>query len=252
MSGKIGGKIVLEGESQYRAALKGIKTDQSELRSEMKLCQTTFRENQNSLEALQKKHEILAKQVTLQAEKTEVYRQAMDAASKMQDTAAHKIEELNTALNSARKEMEEMSNNSDTTSEALEAQSKLVSELTKKLGDAETNYDYAGNKVKYYQTTLNNAEAELQEMHREMDKTEAYMQEAENSTDHCAASIDEYGNEVVEASKETSVFGDVLKANLVSDAIKTGIKALADGIKEISTAAVETGSSFEADRKSVV
>ncbi len=251
MSGKIGGKIVLEGESQYRAALKGIKTDQSELRSEMKLCQTTFRENQNSLEALQKKHEILAKQVTLQAEKTEVYRQAMDAASKMQDTAAHKIEELNTALNSARKEMEEMSNNSDTTSEALEAQSKLVSELTKKLGDAETNYDYAGNKVKYYQTTLNNAEAELQEMHREMDKTEAYMQEAENSTDHCAASIDEYGNEVVEASKETSVFGDVLKANLVSDAIKTGIKALADGIKEISTAAVETGSSFEASMSQV-
>lgn len=248
---KIGGKIVLEGESQYRAALKGIKTDQSELRSEMKLCQSTFRENRNSLETLKKKHEILAKQVTLQTEKTDVYRQAMDASSKMQDTAARKMEELNAALNSAQKEMEEMSNNSDTTSEALEAQTKLISELTGKLSDAETNYDYAGNKVKYYQTALNNAEAELQGMQRELDKTEAYIGEAENATDHCATSIDEYGNEVVEASKETSVFGDVLKANLVSDAIKSGIKALADGIKEISKATVETGSSFEASMSQV-
>ena len=36
--GTIGGKIVLDGEKAYREALKNIKADQQELRSEMKLC----------------------------------------------------------------------------------------------------------------------------------------------------------------------------------------------------------------------
>lgn len=84
MSAKIGGKIVLDGESQYRAALKGIKEDQKMLRSEMKLCQTTFRDNQNSLEALTKKHEILTKQVESQTEKIDVNKQAVAKASDMQ------------------------------------------------------------------------------------------------------------------------------------------------------------------------
>ncbi len=44
--GTIGGRIVLEGEEKYRSALKNIKTEQSELRSEMRLCQTEFKNSQ--------------------------------------------------------------------------------------------------------------------------------------------------------------------------------------------------------------
>ncbi len=43
--GTIGGKIVLEGEKQYRDALKNIKADQAELRSEMKLCNSEFKDS---------------------------------------------------------------------------------------------------------------------------------------------------------------------------------------------------------------
>ena len=53
--GTIGGRIVLEGESEYRAALRNITQEQKELRSEMKLCSSEFKESQNSLEALTKK-----------------------------------------------------------------------------------------------------------------------------------------------------------------------------------------------------
>ena len=70
--GTIGGKIVLEGESQYRAALKNIKTDQAELRSEMKLCQSFFKNNQNSLEALQTRYGILTRQVSTQTDKVKI------------------------------------------------------------------------------------------------------------------------------------------------------------------------------------
>ena len=49
----IGGKIVLEGEGEYRKALKNITASQKELRSEMELSQSTFRDSRNSVEALE-------------------------------------------------------------------------------------------------------------------------------------------------------------------------------------------------------
>ena len=76
--GTIGGKIVLDGEKAYREALKNIKADQQELRSEMKLCSSEFKNSQNSLDALTKKHEILTKQVETQIQKVNVYQAAME------------------------------------------------------------------------------------------------------------------------------------------------------------------------------
>ena len=52
MSNTIGARIVLEGEKEYRQALKEITANQKELRSEMKLCSSEFDGQQNSLAAL--------------------------------------------------------------------------------------------------------------------------------------------------------------------------------------------------------
>lgn len=243
--GTIGGRIVLEGESQYRAALKNIRTDQAELRSEMKLCQSTFKENQNSLEALTKKHEILGKQIESQAKKVDIYQQAMESSAKKEQDAAKKVEELQTALKKAEKEMEEMAESSDGTSEAMEGQTKAIEDLKAKLQLAEQDLAKAAQKTTSYQTTINNAQAELQGMQAELSRTEKYIKEASDSTDKCATSIDEYGKETKEATQQTSIFGDVLKANLLSGAIQEGIRELAAGIKEAATSAIDMGSSFE-------
>lgn len=243
---KIGGSIVLEGEKQYREALRGIKTEQAELRSEMKLCQNTFRESQNSLEALQKKQEIQVKQLDSVKEKQAVYNKAIEDYTAKQAKAAEKMGLLQTELTEAESKMKDMEGSSDTTAEAFEKQAKAVEDLREQLGNAEANYDSAGQKITSYQTALNYAELELSGMQKELDKTEAYIREAESAADGCAESIDEYGRETVEATEQTSVFGDVLKANLASEAIISGIKNLADGIKTIAEAEVESGADFEA------
>ena len=66
---KIGAKIVLEGEAEYRNALKNINAAQKETRSEMKLWSTEFKNNQNSVDALTKKQELLTKQLEIQKQK---------------------------------------------------------------------------------------------------------------------------------------------------------------------------------------
>lgn len=253
MAGKgiIGGKIVLEGEKAYREALKNIKTDQKELRSEMQLCQAEFKESQNSLEALTKKHEILSKQFETQSRKVEVYRKALENSEQKQEQAAQKILELQAALGKAEKEMELMAESSGNNSEAIEAQAKAVEELKDKLAMAEEGYSKAEQKTKAYQTAINYASAELKGIEGDLAQTSRHMKEAESSTDQCATSIDSYGKEVKDAADQTSVFGDVLKANLASEAIIAGVKKLAEGVKEIADGAVEVGTEFEASMSNV-
>lgn len=244
--GTIGGKIVLEGEKRYRDALKSIKSGQAELRSEMKLCASQFKESQNTLEALSKKHEILTKQVDTQKQKIDVYRDAMAAWNKAGEDAAQKTEDLKTALEVAEKGMKEMSGASEDNAQAVEEQKKKIGELKEKLVLAEEMCTKAAQKTQSYATAANNAQVELNNMESELNKTTKQMQEAEKNTDKCATSIDKYGQETEVATEKINIFGDVLKANLASEVIISGVKALADGIKQAAESAVDVGSSFEA------
>lgn len=248
---KIGAKIVLEGEAEYRNALKNINAAQKENRSEMKLWSAEFKENQNCTEALTQKHEILTKQLETQKQKIEAHEAVLTKNINAEEKAAQKVSELQTAYGKAVVEMEKMKDSSDTTTEILEAQEKKVDELKSKLELAESGYDATTRKVTQYKTALNYAEAEQRALESELSSTANYLREAKTATDGNATSIDKYGKEVQEAANEISVFGDVLKANLLSDAITTGIKRLADGTKQAAEAAVETGISFEASMSQV-
>ncbi len=51
--------------------------------------------------------------------------------------------------------------------------------------------------------------------------------------------------------KKTVSLGDIIKANLISSAIINGVKALANGIKNLATAAIGVGSDFESGMSQV-
>lgn len=218
-----GGKIVLEGEQAYNKALKSIKTVQAELRSEMKLCTQEFKSNANSLTALTSKQGILTQQVEASQKKVDVYAKAVEDSTKKQEEAKKKLDELRASQTASDEE----------------------------LRNAEQDYQKASDKVSKYQTSLNNAQSELVGLKNDLNQTNKYVEEAEKSFDGCATSIDEFGNEIKDAEDETSRFGDVLKANLTSEAIISSVKFLADGIREIATAAIETGMEFEASMDNV-
>lgn len=249
--GTIGGKIVLEGAQKYKEDLKNIKSSQAELRSEMMLCRSKFKESENSLSALKEKYRILTQQVNVQTEKTNIYRKAIQESGEKEKQAARNVDAMRTALADAEQKMKEMEESTDGTSGSMEEQAKAVEELKSRLALAEQDYAKAARTTESYQTSLNYAEAELQELQRELDQTGRYVREAEDSTDHCAHSLDEFGREAAGAAENTSVFGDVLKAELLSGAIQAGVTAIAEGIKTIASAAVESGSSFEASMSQV-
>ena len=116
-------------------------------------------------------------------------------------------------------------------------QEKRIKLLRGALENAAKQYGENSRQVQDWQIKLNNANAYLLKLNREINDNEKYMKEAESSTKKTARSIDEYGKQVDGATQKTSIFGDVLKANLVSDAISNGVKKLA---RELGTAIEES------------
>lgn len=98
------------------------------------------------------------------------------------------------------------------------------------------------------------SKAELNGMERELSDNEkalaGFSGETESGADSMddataaagklSRGVDDVGGEMDDAGKKTSVFGDVLKANLLSEAIMGGIKALGSAIKGIGSAFVDS------------
>lgn len=221
--GTIGAKIVLEGEAQYRQSLKNIKAAQAELRSELKLSQSQFKGNANSMQALTAKQSVLSRQIEQSGKKVDVYTTAVEKTTKKQEEAKRILDELKASQNASDEEIQK----------------------------AQKDYDNITAKLSQYQTGLNYAEAELNEFKAELSKTEGYMGEASRSMDGCATSIDEFGNELKDTEGDVTRFGDVMKANIASEAVISSIRTLVNGIKDIATAAIETGMQFESSMDKV-
>ena len=175
MAVDIGPKIGIEGEKEFRHALKSMSTQLKTLDTEMKAVTSAFNANDSSQEKLSAQTDVLTRQLGLQENK--------------------------------------------------------ISEIQKALDYARANYAENSNEVQRWQQALNNATADLNNTKKQLGEL--------------SGGVDDVGVSMDEAGKKTSVFADVLKGNLVSDAIKSGIKALASATKELIGGAVEGYAEYE-------
>ena len=118
--------------------------------------------------------------------------------------------------------------------EQINAQKEKLSQLKSMLSQSAEKYGAADEKTQKWQQAVNNATSDLNKMEGELKDNSKYLNEAKSSSDGCAKSIDKYGKQVSDAKEKTNVFGEVLKANLVSQAIIEGVKALASGVKQLA------------------
>ncbi len=76
--------------------------------------------------------------------------------------------------------------------------------------------------------------AKLNSATAELNRLQARAEDAATATTDLSDAQDSYGREAENASEKTITFGDVLKANLTSEAIIAGIRAIANGVKQIA------------------
>lgn len=110
---------------------------------------------------------------------------------------------------------------SQNTAQKIKLLEDSLSEAEKTLGKNSKEYYTLNNSL----ITAKNQQAAIQ---NEIKQTTAKMEEQKKKTSNLDESIDDLGDSLNDTEKDMSVFGDVLKANLASDAIKEGFSQLTD------------------------
>ena len=118
---------------------------------------------------------------------------------------------------------------------------RTVSSLEEKLAmqqrmlkEAANAYGEASEKTQGWQQQVNLTAADLNNAKAKITANEQAIRDLKDETDG--------------AAKSTSVFSEVLKANLLSDAIYNGVKRLASGMKEFALSSMEAAASLQASK----
>ena len=253
---KIGAYITLDGEKEFRSATSACNKSLATMKSEMKLVEAQTAGSANSLETLQKKHEVLSRTLEEHERKQEAVSAGLKHAQEDYDRVGSELEKYRRKLEQARSALEDMKQSSETTEEALNTQSEQVEELEKIISKGEQTYQRAGNRVNDWQKQLNNAEAQTIRATKALNENAAYMKEAEKATNGYAKSIDGFGNKVDDTADKLTSFGTILKANLTDSAIDFGkdtFASAAQGALELEEAQnklqASTGASAQAAKE---
>ena len=109
---------------------------------------------------------------------------------------------------------------SEVLNKKIEEQKNKITVLKSALAQAENETGKNSDTTKKWQVQLNNAEAELNDMNKELKN--------------------QHGN-LDKSSEKTLKLGDVIKANLISQGIISGIKAVGSAISAIGSAFINVG-----------
>ena len=179
-------KIGIEGEREFRAALKDINQQFKVLGSEMKLVESQFDKQDRSVSALTARNEVLTRQISEQKDKIELLRKALE--------------------NSAE------------------------------------SFGENDQRTKQWTVQLNNAQAQLNNMERELKDNEKAIDGVGDEFQSAEKKADGFGDEVKEAAKKADDANDRFRK--LGDTLKTVGRALAIGLVAIGTAAIAAGTAL--------
>ena len=138
------------------------------------------------------------------------------------------------------KSTENLTQQNDVLNKKIEEQKQKVEILSKALAEAEQETGKNSSTSQKWQTDLNNAQAELNKLVKNVNDNEKAMEQSASATEENAENLDKFGKEADESGKKALSLGDIIKANLISDAIKGGLSALASGISAVGSAMSES------------
>lgn len=194
---RIGTKIAVDGEADFKKAVANINSSLKVLQSEAKKNTVVFSDNKDEMKKLQLQSENMTAQVRTQKEK---------------------ISLLNSALENAKEEYGENSREVDSWKIKLNAAEVALYKVQKALDEND------------------NALAELQKSQQKsgLDKLKDTLEAVKDKFKIGTKSVDDMGDGLETAGQKGLKFGDILKANVIGDVITSGLKKVGSLIGQIA------------------
>lgn len=237
--------------SEFTSQMKSMLTQMKLVTSEYKVEAAQAKALGNQTDLLKaKKTELTAKiklqtdAIKLQETNLTAQKQKLTELQEKEQKLKEKVAELTEAYKDSVK----------TTGKDSEESKKLKAQLE----ETREAHAKAENAVKKQEDAITKNTIKVNESQVALAEQQAELKETEEKLDNAGKEFGEFGNEVKnsgknmdDTGKKTVSLGDIIKANLISSAIINGVKALANGLKTLATAAVGVGSDFESGMSQV-
>lgn len=211
MPDSVGIRLGVDGEKAFKASLAAVNSQLKSLGAEMLAVTASFTKNANSQEALAAKNTVLGKSIDMQKSK-------VDLLNKQIESQKGKLDSLGAALDKASAEYGENSEQALKAQNAYNRQAKTVSDLT---------------------TQLHKAEAEMSGMSAAMEDNNEALKQSGGFFKKLFDGARNAADGLEDAGKAGLSFGDIIKANVISEAVIGGIRALGEAMKTVAGAALD-------------
>ena len=145
MADDFGLKIGLEGEKEFKKALSEINQSFKVLGSEMKVVTSQFDKNDNSVQALTARNQVLNKEIEAQKQKIETLRQALANASESFGENDRRTQQWQIQLNNATAALNDMERELDRNNTALDEAEREMDDAADSADDLEEEIEEAGD-----------------------------------------------------------------------------------------------------------
>lgn len=145
MADDFGLKIGLEGEKEFKKALSEINQSFKVLGSEMKVVTSQFDKNDNSVQALTARNQVLNKEIEAQKQKIETLRSALANASESFGENDRRTQQWQIQLNNATAALNDMERELDRNNAALDDVEREMDDVADSADDMSEELDDAGD-----------------------------------------------------------------------------------------------------------
>ncbi len=161
------------------------------------------------------------------------FRAALQSMGQQLKTLDTEMRAVTSAFSANDRSQAALSAQSDVLTKKLSTQETRLAEIQKALDYARANYAENSNEVQRWQQALNNATADV-------NKTKAQLTQLDKGLGDTEDALNDAG-------KQAASFGDVLKANLLSNIIIDGVKQLASAVKSMAGEFISSAAEVKAE-----
>lgn len=186
-----GGVIKLQGETEYRKALKKIQDSLKVTGSELTRIAAQYDRNDSSITRLSEKNKVLTDRLNLQKTALSDTKTMLDKAKKAYDDSKTSVSKWEDELEKARSALDKAKNSTDASADEIEDLEKQVKKCEDSLKEANTQTEKAETAVKKWTDETNKAETQVIRTRNEISRNNTELDDLRRTTDKTSDSTDD-------------------------------------------------------------
>lgn len=225
---RVSTRFAVEGEAQYKAAVKNINSELKVLDSELKVANSSLKANGASIDTLKAKQQALENVISKLNEKLNASKAQMDKARQAQADWAAKAAD-------ARQRMEQLAASTDEAGKETDDYKNQMAQLQAEINRYEAAEQKATDALRAHATEANNTEAKLNKFEGELRDTAKALKEMNDAAEDGGDGLDDFGDGADDASDAVTELAQALAAA----GVVASIKEIAEALMECVDASIE-------------